>query len=126
VTGQTLTEQELFDLRDEATDWMPDRGIIYRLTKTDDEYGGQTETEAEIKADVPLTIESGASHEQLEVLGDAVRGSQIFTLTFPAGTDVQVTDHVAVLDHGGLDLTVQAVMDPESWEIERRAIAIEQ
>lgn len=122
---EVLTEQELADLRDDATVWMPERSIIYRLTRVDDAYGGEAETEAEFSSDVPLAIESGAAQEQLEILGDAVIGSQIFTLTFPAGTDVRVTDHVAVLNHGGLDLTVQAVMDPESWEIERRAIAIE-
>lgn len=121
-----ITPEELASLQGEAEVWMPDRAIIYRLTNADDEYGGESSVEAQIKADVPLTIESGAAQEQLAVLGDAVRGVQIYTLTFPAGTDVEVSDHVAILNHGSLDLTVQAVMDPESWEIERRAIAIEQ
>ncbi len=114
--------QELSKLRDEIVGWMPDVCDIHRVTAVDDAFGGQTETEALVQSDVPCSLKSGAAQEQIMTIADRLTGLQLYTVTFPALTDVQVGDNIEVTTQDDLQLRIQAVMDPESWELERRTI----
>lgn len=122
----TPSLEELTSLRTELTRWMPDVCTITRVNRADDPYGGEEDTDTPFLAGVPCSIESGAGQEQLALILDRVRGVQIYTITFPALTDVRVNDKLIITSQGNLQLRVQAVMDPESWELDRRAIASEE
>jgi len=122
----TPSLEELTSVRSELTGWMPDVCTISRVNRADDEWGGQEDTDTPFLQGIRCSIESGAGQEQLEVILDRVRGVQIYTVTFPALTDVRVNDKLIITSQNNLELRVQAVMDPESWELERRAIASEE
>jgi head-tail adaptor len=111
---------ELTSMRDEVTGWLPDLADISRITATDDAFGGQVEDGVTIATAVPCSLESGASQEQIQTIADKLTGLHLFTVTFPALTDVQADDQIIVTSQGNLELRVQAVMDPESWELEVR------
>lgn len=118
-----LTEPELELLRWEAENWQTELCDIFRVATVDDVYGGSSETETVIAFAVSAMIQSGAAQEQLQFLGTRLENLQIFTVFLPAGTDVRVTDHLIVTTKGGIHLVVEAVMAPETDEIERRVIA---
>jgi hypothetical protein len=105
---------------------LPDTCDIYRTVRTDDAYGGETDDEDVIQTGVKCALESGAAQEQIMLLSDRIRGTQTFTVFLPAGTDVKPEDHLIIISQSNLHLRVQAVMEPESWEIERRVIASEE
>ena len=118
----TPSLEELTKLRSEIVGWMPDLADISRITHADDAYGGEVDTEADIATGVPCSIKSGAAQEQIMIFADTLRDLQIYTVTFPALTDIRVGDHVEITTQDDLHLRIQAVMDPESWELERRTI----
>ncbi len=126
-----LTSQELDLLRQETQVWYPDLCNIYRGTPTSggDEYGGYdpdpTEPGDLVASDIKCLCESGAGHEQIVNLIAEARNFQIFRVHLPAGTDVRVNDHLIISTQGALHLRVQAVMAPESYEIDRIVVGNE-
>lgn len=70
-------------------------------------------------------LESGAGHEQILNLLGAERNFQIFRVHMSPEVDVRVNDHLIVSTQGALHLRVQAVMSPESYEVDRIVIGNE-
>jgi hypothetical protein len=120
----SLTTEELFLLQKEAVVWQPEVCDIYRLVSEDDDFGGSgDETEEVIATNIPCSVETGAGHEQtIQMLG-LERPNTTFIVYVPAGTDVQVDDHLIITTKGNEHMRVTAVMAPETHEVERMLIA---
>lgn len=118
-----LSTEELSLLRTGVESWFTDTCDVYRITKEDDEYGGEGETETRIQIGVPCMLETGAAHEQVRALMGKLQGVELVLVSLPAGTDVNVEDHLVLTSQSNMHLRVQAVMDPESYEVERRVVA---
>lgn len=126
MPDDTITQAELADLRSATESWFTDILDIYRGAVSSDPYGGEGEgAEGLVAQAVPCAIESSAEHVQERALLAIIGDVQAFTVTVPAETDIQVDDRVVLTSRGNDSLRVQAVMAPESWEIERRVIATE-
>lgn len=123
-----ITPTELADLREATESWFTDRCDIWRpAVSADDAYGGYGNASADtlVVEDIHCAIESGAEHEQTRALIAKIQSTQVFTVILPAGTDVRLHDHLIITTQGNDRLRVQAVISPESWEIERRVLATE-
>jgi hypothetical protein len=124
-----ITHSELDLLRQEVESWFPYTCNIYKVTGTDDAFGGRSRGHSVDPdyRDVPCSIESGAAHAQEIPHLARIENVQIFTVSMPAETDVNVGDHLVVTtpDHPSLHLHVQAELAPEDYEVERRVIATE-
>lgn len=117
-----LNPEELGLIRTEIEGWFPETCDIYRLTSVDDSAGGEDQTEALIAAGIICELQSGVALHQEEVIAGRFTGTQLFTVTLPANTDIQVGDHLVVRTRGDLHIRVQSVFAPESWEFERRVV----
>lgn len=123
-----LTDIEQARLQQEEVAWFEYTCDIYRTSSSEDDWGGFDETHGStpLHAAVPCAVESGAAQEQERMLMGRIQGVQLFTLTLPAGTDIQLDDHVVIhTDRPDLHLQVQARMTPESFETAVRVIAAE-
>jgi hypothetical protein len=119
----SLTSEELGLLRSEAVVWQPEVCDIYRVTETEDEFGGSGESGEEvIAANIPCSVEPGAGHAQVVLMLGLERPSTTFIVYLPAGVDVQVDDHLIITTKGNEHMRVTAVMAPETHEIERMVI----
>lgn len=141
-TIEVINPEELAELRREDEKWFTDFCDIYKVGGasessesdsddayggTDDDYGGiDDRTETLFQSHVSCMIESSTAHEQTRVVMGVLRETQLFTVTLPALTEINVGDHVIVTTQSNLHLRVQAVLNPESWEIERRVIGSEE
>src|SRR5687768_1673052 len=121
-----LSAEELTGLRTETKKWYEDTMSIYAATETDDVYGGSGISEALLSSEIPCLVESGAAHEQVRVMMAHLQNVQLFMVTCPAETQVSVGNHLVITSRGNLHLRVQAVMAPESLEIERQVVASEE
>lgn len=120
----SLTSEELGLLRQESQIWYPDLCDIYRLTPVDDDYGGSQDLQEDLYAtNVKCMVEAGSAHEQIIALIGALAIRGEFVITLPAETDVVVTDHLVITTKGNLHLRVQALLSPESFEIDRYVVA---
>lgn len=119
-----LTGPELADLRGATESWFTDTCDIYgHSAGAPDAYGGYSvDPEVVKQSGVPCALESGAEHEQTRALLAKIANVQVFAVTLPALTDVEVGDHLIITSQGNMHLRVEGVMAPESWEIERRVI----
>lgn len=122
----SITNEELSLLRDESQIWYPDLCDIYTFTPVDDGYGGHgDDTESLVASDVKCAIESGAGHEQLITLLGLERPDAIYMITLPAEEAIKIGDHIVVTSKGDLSVQVQAVLAPESYEIDRIVVTNE-
>ena len=127
-----LTSTELQLLRQEAQVWYPDLCDIYRGTVSTpggDDYGGWEDNVEEpsdlVYTDLKCMVESGSGHEQILNLLAEARNYQIFRVHLSPDVDVRVGDHLIITSKGAQHLRVQAVLAPESYEIDRIVIANE-
>ena len=124
-----LTASELAHLREETEAWFDSVCDIYHITDTDDVYGGHggSYPGAPSLADIPCNVDSGIAHEQERSFIGRFEEVQLFTITFPAQTDVKMEDRLVIALPGAQTLTcyIQAILAPESIEIERKVIAVE-
>lgn len=114
----TINAEELASLRNEVAGWMPELCDIYTITEEDDAGGGSIQEEALRESAIMCDISSGAAHEQVELIAGKLLNKQIFTVKFPALTDVRLGDHLIISTQGNMHLLVQAVLSPESYELE--------
>ena len=120
----SLTPSELELLQQEAEVWQSDFCDIYRMTFTDDEFGGSGETaETVIAQGVTCMVDPGSAHVQTITMIGFQRPDTLFIVYLPAEQDIVVSDHIVVTTMEDLHLRVQAVMAPETDEIERMVIA---
>lgn len=106
-------------LRDETESWYSDTCNIIRRTFADDAYGGEDETvETVIASDVPCFVESTPGREQLAPFLGVLAEEHIFIIYLPPTQDVKLEDHLVLTSRDNLDLRVQAVLAPESLDIE--------
>lgn len=120
-----LTDREISKLRSDIESWFDLTCSIFKRVGVDDAYGGRTSghaTEATYTA-VPCMVESGGGQDQERLTLAGITEVQLFTVTMPAETDVEVGDHVVIST--GQHLNVRAVMAPESYEFERRVVTTE-
>lgn len=126
-----LTSEELDLLREEAQVWYPELCDLYRGSAVSggDPYGGYSPDPEEpgdlVMSAIPCMIESGAGHEQIFQLAGAERNYQIFRIHMSPEIDVRVNDHLIITTKDNQHLRVQAVMAPESYEIDRIVIGNE-
>lgn len=126
-----LTSEELGLLREEAQIWYPDLCDLYRGSGTagGDDYGGYDPDPSEpgdlVATGVKCMVESGAGHVQILQLISAERNFQVFRVSLPADFDVRVGDHLIVTTKANQHLRVQAVLAPESYEVDRMVVANE-
>lgn len=119
-----LPEGELQSLRSEVEAWFTDTCDIYTVTSAEDEFGGEgVATETPKASGVRCMIESGAAHEQTRAMIGKIAGVQLFLVSLPQATDIELDDHLVVTTQNNLHMRVQAVMSPESYEMEKRVIA---
>lgn len=131
TTGMGLTSEELQLLREETQVWYPDLCNLYRGTPTagGDDYGGYdpdpTEPGDLVQAGIPCMVESGSGHEQILTLLGQEQNFQIFRVHMSPEVDPHVNDHLIITTMGDQHLRVQAVLAPESYEVDRIVIANE-
>jgi len=114
-----VTPSELDLLREDVQTWYTDTCDQSRLTKVQDAYGGEdVSVETEIRADVPCFVETTPGRAQLEPLLAAIREEHIYILYLPPTIDVLVGDHFIITSRDNLHLRVEAVMSPETLDIE--------
>jgi hypothetical protein len=123
---QAIEEWELESMRAATREFYPDHLTIKRPGgSVDDEWGGQTEpTETVLVEDVDCIIEPGAKQEQEQVVAAKIEERELFVVAMPVTIDVQVDDVLYISSQNDMKLTVRAVFSPESYEIERRVIAV--
>lgn len=122
----TLPAEELELLREEVQTWYEDLVDIYEYSIVDDAYGGESPTEIIHATGIPCLIDSGAAHEQTRAMLGKLVGVQLFTVTLPAGTHTELGWHLTVTTRSNRHLRIQAILYPESLEIERQVIASEE
>lgn len=114
-----VTPTELDALRSEVQTWYTDTCDIYRPTITEDAYGGEDETASTLLySTVPCFLESTPGRDQIAPLIAALREAHIFVVYLPATDDVQIGDDLVITSRDDLRLRVQAVMNPETLDIE--------
>lgn len=93
----------------------PTSAQIQRATNASDGAGGRTRTFATV-ATVACRVTPDAAGAQEVLTSDKLRDAEPYRVSFPAGTDVRITDRIVAL---GLTLAVEAVRSPRSVEVER-------
>lgn len=120
-----LTTAEMTSMRSDVQAWYNHVCKITRNTKTADNYGGQTFTPAVIATGVKCDIQPGVQTlRTTEVIGEQVESRLTYTILLPPGTDVKIHDLITITSvTPNRELTVAAVLDPVSWEIEQSVVA---
>lgn len=118
-----LAPGEAAELGAALEEWFDDRCDIYRLTDSDDPYGGSDSAEDVVSEGIACFLEPGAAHSQVQPLLAKLQGVQLFLVSLPRNTDVQVNDHLIVTTRNDLHMRVQAVLAPETLEFERQVVA---
>lgn len=120
-----IDAEELVSLREEVEAWFTDVCQIQTASKTSDGYGGQTEgliTKVGYEA-VPCEVYGGVSHLPQELFSGVVDYKEMFTVTVPVGTDVEIGDHIHFTSRS-LHIKVTVVIGPESHQLESRAVGV--
>lgn len=120
-----ITAADLAGMRGTLEDTMPEALIVMRLTRTPDTSMGYTET----WVDQPLTtcrmapLAGGVGSAMAEALIQGRIGtSEAWIFSAPAETDIRDTDRVSV--NGDEYFEVAIVLEPRTWEISRRFVAV--
>ena len=123
---QQIEQWEVEEMSASAQEFYPDHLEIRRAGGTaDDEWGGRTPgTPTVIATDVPCYLNPGARQEHEQIVMAKIDAYEMFVVEMPPYTDVKVDDVLVILSQGGKQLTVRAVFSPESYEVERRVIAV--
>ncbi len=114
-----VTEQEMLSLRTEVQTWYEDSVTIIRRTIAEDAFGGEDETaETMIATGVKCFVESSPGREQLTPFLANLAEEHLFIIYLPAEQDVKLGDFLVLTSQGSIELRVQAVLAPESLDIE--------
>lgn len=116
-----IPECEWSSVRAEMADTMPETGTILRLTRTPDDMGGGADTWA-ASGTVSLRISPALFFPTEGQMADRIAGRVTWYLTFPALTDITSPDRLAA---NGRLFEIIGVYGPKSFEVTRRAIAVE-
>lgn len=119
-----ISSAEEASLRSEVQKWYNDLCSITRETRGVDVYGGETETAGVIATDVPCDVAAGVNTARpTEVIGGQIEFRQTYTVSLPPGTDIRVHDRIIITSRTpNREMVVQAVMTPESWDIELNVV----
>lgn len=115
-----LTAAELTAMRATLNASLPDTCEISRVTLEPDGAGGQIETWETI-ATVACRVAPSGQSPQERVIAERMAATSTWTITLPAGTDVQPADRIAV---GTRTFEVVSVL-ARSEEIARRVVCSE-
>jgi hypothetical protein len=99
-------------------DVLPDTAVIMRRTTAADGFGGTTATYTS-HATLPARSVPIKFTAQDVVVDERFFNVQLYRITFAAGSDVQVTDRIAI---DGLTLSVEGIHDPQSIQIQHIVI----
>lgn len=111
-------------LRGEVEKWYNDTCNILRRTRLADAYGGETEASTVVAEGVICDISAQVqAMRPTDVLAAQIEIRQLYTVSMPAGTDVQFHDRLLVTSWTpNREMVVQSVLTPESWELERQCV----
>lgn len=115
MTRSLLTTRDTSRMQADAVEAMPSSAQIQRATTASDGAGGRTRSFATV-ATVACRITPDAMGAQEAISSDRLRDAEPYRVSFPAGTDVRITDRLII---GSLTLAVEAVRQPRSVELER-------
>lgn len=120
-----LRDGEVENLRSELELWFEDTCDIYTDTRSQDNYGGESDSYTLSASAVPCLIVPGTSvgHRPILETAGALRLQQLYTISVPYGTVVKAGDRLVITSQDNLTLRAQVVMQPESIEIELQIVA---
>jgi head-tail adaptor len=110
-----ISTRELAALATDVATVLPSTAQIQRATATSDGAGGRSRSFSTV-ATVACRITPDAMGAREALGNDKIKDTEPYRVAFPAGTDVRLSDRVSV---GGLVLSVEAVRQPRSVEVER-------
>ena len=115
-----LTAAEITAMKTTLDASLPDSAQVSRKALTSDGAGGFTEVWTSAAA-VACRIAASGQTPQEKAIAARLGATSVWTLTFPASTDVKVADRVIV---GSRTFEVAGVL-AHSWEIGRRVVCVE-
>ncbi len=115
-----LSDADLAAMRSTLNSSLPDTAQVQRKSLTSDGAGGFTETWATVATMACRVAPSGQSPQE-RVIAERLTAMSTWTVTLPAGTDVQPADRVVV---GSRTFEVVAAL-ARSEEIARRIVCTE-
>jgi hypothetical protein len=116
-----LTTEELAAMQAEAIGMLPDTCTIKRPSQTPDGAGGFTTSYDDTYTGVPCRRGPAGGSER--IMAEKLTDVRVWTVTLPAGTDIQTGDLIAIDGYAGT-LKVAGWND-RSWEITRRVVCVE-
>jgi hypothetical protein len=100
----------------------PELATVTRPTLTDDAFGGQSEADTVINTNVPCNIYPAGEGDLEQLVAQKISATGVWTICFLAGQDVKIGDLVTITSKGSFKLRVEAVLSPETYEVERRVL----
>lgn len=120
-----ITADDMAGMQEVLEATFPDELIVHRLTRTKDTSMGHTETWNPIPEPVPCRfapLAGGVGSAMAEALiAGRIGSAEAWIFSCPVGTDIRNTDRITVSDVG---YEVTLVLEPRSWEINRRFVAV--
>lgn len=102
---------------------MPETVAIHRKTLADDGHGGFTESDTVVETTTGRLSLPGRAPEE-RMLAAQVSGGQAYTISLPAGTDVQTADELVISTQNNRTFIVIGVL-ARSFETARRVVCAE-
>lgn len=115
-----ISTEAMASLRTLASRALPETVAVLRNTPVADGYGGQTDVWAEY-ATVQGRVSLTGQRPDERAIADKVQAAVTYTLSLPAGTDVEPRDRLGL---SGRVFEVVGVLKP-TWEVTRRVVAVE-
>jgi len=114
-----LTDLQIARMRVQQTAALPDAGVLLRVTRSTDAFGGQSESwHEEATLACRVSVPSGKEGD----LAGKITEQRAAVLTFSQGSDVQPGDRLRV---GGHVYELLALLEDGSWSTALRALATE-
>lgn len=115
----TLTADDIAQMQSLEDSFMPNEATILVSTRTKNSSGNTITTYAPTGYDedlaLPCRVAAGMPRSEEVRLGDTLATTQVWTVTFPAGTAIKNADRVWVRDWPKA-ITVQAIADGGDYE----------
>lgn len=122
-----VTSLELQHLREEVQTWYTEACDILSVTRSEDDYGGEDFTETTVASAVPCFLETTPGREQIIPYVATLTAEHIFVVYLPPEIEdtggniltLEVGMHLIITTRDNLHLRIQAVLAPETLDIEQ-------
>lgn len=118
-----LSTDELAQLRALQEEAMPEAVVIHRKTLADDGHGAFEETDTVVATVIGRLGMPGRAPDET-MLAAKVNSGQAYTITLPAGVDVQQADELVISTQNDRTFTVVGVL-ARSFETARKVVCEE-